>query len=96
MKKAAVAELKASLSDYLAKVKAGEEVLVTDRGTPIAKIVPIRTHRAMTEHMRKLEREGLVVIGRGRFPKEFWSLPRPSDPEGSVLAALLEERREGR
>jgi len=96
VKRAAVAELKASLSDYLAKVKAGEEVLVTDRGTPIAKIVPIRRMSAMTEQLCKLEREGLIVIGSGRFSKGFWSLPRPADPKGSVLAALLEERREGR
>ena len=30
MKTASVSELKASLSEYLSKVKAGEEVLVTD------------------------------------------------------------------
>jgi len=42
MKTAAVSELKALLSKYLSKVKAGEEVVVTDRGRPIAKIVPIK------------------------------------------------------
>ena len=40
MKTAAVSKLKASISEYLLKVKAGEEVIVTDRGKPIAKIVP--------------------------------------------------------
>ncbi|PYN64673.1 MAG: type II toxin-antitoxin system prevent-host-death family antitoxin, partial [Candidatus Rokuibacteriota bacterium] len=40
MTSAAVAKLKASLSEYLARVKAGEEVIVTERGKPIAKIVP--------------------------------------------------------
>ncbi len=42
MKKVAkVSELKASLSKYLARVKAGEEVIVTERGKPVAKLVPI-------------------------------------------------------
>ena len=36
-----VAKLKATLSEFLAKVKAGEEVIVTERGKPIAKIVPL-------------------------------------------------------
>jgi len=27
---------------------------------------------------------------------EFWKLPRPEDPEGLLLKALLEDRREGR
>ena len=42
MKTAKVSELKASISEYLSKVKAGEEVLVTDRGKPIAKIIPLK------------------------------------------------------
>ncbi|MFQ5520338.1 MAG: type II toxin-antitoxin system Phd/YefM family antitoxin, partial [Candidatus Methylomirabilia bacterium] len=40
MKLANVAKLKATLSEYLARVKAGEEVIVTERGKPIARIVP--------------------------------------------------------
>jgi prevent-host-death family protein len=38
---AAVAELKAQLSRYLSRVKAGEEILVTERGTPVARLVPV-------------------------------------------------------
>ena len=40
MKRTKVAELKAHLSDYLASVRAGDTVLVCDRNTPIARIVP--------------------------------------------------------
>ncbi|MEW6366173.1 MAG: type II toxin-antitoxin system prevent-host-death family antitoxin [Acidobacteriota bacterium] len=96
MKTAAVAELKASLSEYLARVKSGEEVLVTDRGSPIAKIIPAPRSGAGTAHLRELEKAGLIAIGRGKLPKDFWSLPRPADPKGTVLSALLEERRETR
>ena len=37
MRTATVSKLKASLSEYLRQVKAGEEVLVTERGRPIAR-----------------------------------------------------------
>ena len=40
MKAAKVSELKASLSKYVARVKNGEEILVTERGRPVAKLVP--------------------------------------------------------
>ena len=36
-----VRELKAKLSHYLATVTAGERVTVTDRGRPVAQLVPI-------------------------------------------------------
>ena len=41
MKKAGLAELKARLATYLKRVKAGDEVLITERGQPVAKLVPL-------------------------------------------------------
>ena len=97
MKTASVTELKASLSKYLAKVKHGEEILVTERGKPVAKIVPLgRDAAAFPPHLLEMERAGLIRLGTGRLPKDFWKLPRPKDPKGRVLKALLEEREEGR
>ncbi len=46
MKTTTVSKLKASLSEYLRSVKAGEEVLVTERGRPIAKLTPAASSRA--------------------------------------------------
>lgn len=40
MKRAQVSELKARLSEFLAGVRAGGDVVVFDRVTPIARIVP--------------------------------------------------------
>jgi len=40
MKHAKVSELKARLSGYLARVRAGDTVVVYDRNTPIARIIP--------------------------------------------------------
>jgi len=98
MKPAKVSELKAGLSKYLACVKRGEEVVVTERGRAIAKLVPIPPDEdPEMERMRDLERRGIVTIhGTGRIPPDFWDIPRLDDPEGLVLKALLEEREEGR
>ncbi len=95
MKTAAVSQLKASLSEYLSKVKAGEEVLVTDRGTPIAKLIPLhRPEAEVPAHLLALEKAGLVRIGRGTIKADFWNLPRPKDKKGLALRALIEERQE--
>ena len=94
---AGVSELKASLSAYLARVKAGEEVVVTERGTPVAKLIPMpRDEGSDMAHLRDLERRGLLRIGTGRLSGDFWERPMPEDPEGLVLKGLLEERRAGR
>jgi prevent-host-death family protein len=40
MKQAQIAQLKANLSRYLAEVRSGGTVIVCDRNTPIARLVP--------------------------------------------------------
>jgi prevent-host-death family protein len=96
MKIATVSKLKASLSEYLRQVKAGEEVLVTERGRPIAKLTPAVGSSAVAKQLAEMEKQGLVKIGRGRLTKDFWDLPRPKDPKGLVSQALLREREQGR
>ncbi|MEK7409511.1 MAG: type II toxin-antitoxin system prevent-host-death family antitoxin [Acidobacteriota bacterium] len=97
MNTAKVAELKASLSRYLAGVKAGEEVVVTERGKPIAKIVPIpATEEDQVRRLRQMEVQGLIRMGSGRLPRSFWEAARPADPAAGVRKALEEERSETR
>jgi prevent-host-death family protein len=43
MKSVKIAELKDKLSEHLRAVEAGEEVIVTDRNRPIARIIPVQT-----------------------------------------------------
>ena len=86
MKTAAISELKASISEYLSKVRAGEEVLVTDRGKPIAKLIPLdRDETDVPAHLLMLEKAGLVRIGRGKIKASFWDLARPKDEKGLAL-----------
>lgn len=98
-----VAKLKASLSAYLAQVKSGRELIVTEHGRPIARMVPIRAGHVdevddeEEAHLADLERRGILRRGRhGNLLEELAGMEFPEDPEGLVLAALLEEREEGR
>ncbi|MBI3767369.1 MAG: type II toxin-antitoxin system prevent-host-death family antitoxin [Deltaproteobacteria bacterium] len=95
MKTAAVAELKARLSRYLSRVKAGEEILVTERNVPIARLVPVAGTLEGLEGLRDLERQGLVRLSTGTLPKGFWKLPRDRDPRALVRRAVTKERGEG-
>jgi antitoxin (DNA-binding transcriptional repressor) of toxin-antitoxin stability system len=98
MATAAVAQLKSTLSRCLARVKAGEELIVTERRKPIARIIPMghsSPSRGQSD-LDDLERAGLIHRGTGRLPRGFWRKARMKDPKGQVLSALLQERREGR
>jgi hypothetical protein len=37
----------------------------------------------------------LIRFPTAKLPPDFWELPRPTDPEGLVRKALLEERESG-
>jgi prevent-host-death family protein len=93
--KAAVSALKARLSGFLARVKAGEEILITERDVPIARIVPVQAPGGDLRELLDLERQGLIRLGSGKLPKRFWKLRRARDPEGLVRKAVAEEREGG-
>lgn len=96
MSRASISETKATLSALLDRVKAGETITITDRGVPVARIVPLNGAEEVDwdARLESLERRGLI-----RRPKRTsdlqWLLDQPLPTfEGSVLEALLEERRE--
>jgi prevent-host-death family protein len=91
-----ISELKARLSAFLDIVRDGDEVLVTDRGRPVARLVPVRG-----DEQEDGQRELLIRSGRLRAPTatlapDFWTRPRAHDADGRSLAVLLEERDSGR
>src|SRR3954451_24778059 len=79
MKSMGIAELKALLSETLARVKAGEEVTVTEHGRPIARIMPLSRANPLAA-TQELVRTGLVKPPEKpadeAFWKMFWKLPR--------------------
>lgn len=95
MRTTGVTELKSSLSEMLARVKSGEEILVTEHGRPIARIVPLEAYDPEAG-IDELVRAGLAKLPVRPLDEErFRNAPRPEDPEGLLLKALLEERRSG-
>ena len=52
MQTTTVSQLKMSLSAYLRQVKAGEEVVITEHGRPIARLLPLSSPVPFPEHLR--------------------------------------------
>jgi prevent-host-death family protein len=91
-----VARLKAHLSRYLAHVKGGQEVLVTERGRPVAKLVPLPPAAGRESRRKRLIRAGILLPGTGRIPAALLRAPRGPRVGDAVVKLLLAERREGR
>lgn len=96
MKRASISTLKAKLSQYIDAVRQGEEILVTGRGRPVARLAPIVGSAVAGSRRDLLIRAGRLRPPTGPLPRGFWSRPRPADAGGQALSALLEERAEGR
>lgn len=99
MEKVTVSRLKNDLSAYLRKVRAGASVLVYDRDTPVARLVPLAPRRgeegdADEERLARLEAQGLVRRGQPG-PIELPPLP-PDWPRVDVVAALVADRESAR
>jgi prevent-host-death family protein len=75
MRSLGIAELKALLSETLARVKAGEEVTVTEHGRPIARILPLST-ASPAAATQELVRMGQVRAPEKPLDEAFWKLPR--------------------
>ena len=102
MKKAKIAELRNGLSRYLDHVRAGGSVIVYDRDTPIAEIVPMtrRKNRSKKdldeERLARLERRGAIRRGTGDFGEWLKTHKPIKIPGGAgVVEALLEDRESG-
>ena len=101
MIRATISEVKDGMSAYLCRVKSGESVLVMERRTPIARIVPVgfdsdggREGDSVDREAKlaPLEQAGIVVRRGSGSPLDV--LGQPLRPGAGVLEALLEERSE--
>ena len=95
IKTASVSALKARLSAFLEIVRRGDEVLVTDRGRPIARLAPVTGAQFVEGRREEMIHTGRLRAPRARLPKGFWDRKRPADPKGRGLTALLAERESG-
>lgn len=98
MRRVAITDLKAKLSEHLAAVRAGEEMIVTDRGRPVARIAPVEGEREVESRVTALVRAGRLRPPATSRPLDVSQLidGAPRDPDGYGLDALLDERRTSR
>jgi prevent-host-death family protein len=85
MTEVGVRELRDHLSRYLDQVQAGEEVVVTDRGRAIARVLPIGGERTID----RLVREGLITPAKQRRRRR----PAPLKTAGPVSDLVADQRR---
>lgn len=87
-------ELKSRLGEYVRRVRAGETILVTDRGHVVAELAPRGATGAPSEDgLLALARRGLVRLGSGNRPDLYPPMPRIGKP-GLVKRLLDWERGE--
>lgn len=94
MKTVGVRELKNRLSEYLRRARAGEGVLITDRGEVVAEIGPpghTVLDPSVPPGLTALARRGLVTLGSQGDAKLYPPLPRRRRRYRS--AQLLDEER---
>ena len=94
MKAVGVRDLKNRLSAFLRDVRAGETVLITDRGEVVAQIVPPGSHDTRPDippGIQALARRGLATLGAPNSSAVYKRYPRVLKP--GVLQQLLDEER---
>ena len=95
MKTANIAELKNHLSTYLSDVKRGEEILISDRNTPIAKIVPLQNINEFSAEEQAMAAAGILRLPENEDRYEiFRPKDRPNLKSGTVIKAIADERNE--
>lgn len=97
MRSESISSAKNRFSTLLKEVQSGESVLITDRGVPVARLVPVRLGRGVPARVIGLAQRGLARLPE-RPPSAKWlDLPRPKlGPGPSPVDGLIAERREGR
>ncbi|MGH2704751.1 MAG: type II toxin-antitoxin system Phd/YefM family antitoxin [Actinomycetota bacterium] len=80
-----IRELRNNRSRYLDRVRDGEEIVVTDRGRAVARVLPVATGRVLD----RLIAEGIVKPARQ--PKR--PAGKPIKAKGTVSDLVAEQRR---
>jgi prevent-host-death family protein len=82
----AVSTLRAELADWIERVRRGEEVVVTDRGTPVARLIAVDT----APLLERLTREGVLSRPRAGRPTARGATRVPA---GRPVSELINEQR---
>jgi len=88
-----VKELKNRLTQYLRRTKKGEELVITQRGKPIAVIRPTEANlsaKSLETKLTELARELKIMLPRKKFLSK---IPLTKISGSSISATVLEDRR---
>lgn len=83
-----IRELRQQATAVLRRVVAGESLVVTDHGHPIARLVPLRPSA-----LEQLVAEGRATPAEGDLLALLEELDLPADADGSGVSAALGELR---
>jgi len=86
-------EANQQFSKAIKAVRAGKQVVLTDRGRPIAVITPIREEDAQEAALQAMADEGLIrpAARKGPMPTPRW---RPLKVKGTPLSQTIIDDRE--
>jgi prevent-host-death family protein len=84
----AVSELRAHLSDYLDRARAGDEVVITERGVPVARLIGLTA----TATLERLAADGIIGRATATPRPRASGQPRPR-PRRPVADQVSQQRR---
>jgi prevent-host-death family protein len=93
MEQVGLREANIHFAKYVKKVKEGQEILLTDRGEPVAIIKPVmKREEPIEKRLHQMEKDGLLRRASG---KKF-SLPKLVELPGRPLSEMVIEDRKNR
>lgn len=91
MVKKGIKEIRDNFTQYLKRVKQGEEIIVTERGKPVALLKPIPEGKGVLEKLESAAMKGLI-----RLPQKKGNIPihKKIKLSGKSLTEVILEDRE--
>ena len=87
-----IRDAKMHLSKYLKMVQKGAEVIITDRGRPVGRIVPIQAKELpLEDRIKRMEDRGLIEKNTGKDRKR---IPAPIPLTNGTAQKFLQEDRD--
>ena len=84
-----IKDLKIHLGQYVSRAARGETITVTDRGTPVAMLVPLSADRTAVETLKRTGR----IRGEGAKPLGLQvKVKRKSRRDPDLAGAVVEDR----
>lgn len=86
-----IREAKVNLSKLLKNVQKGGEIVITDRGKPVGRIIPVPSDTlSLDERINELERQGWIEPRKNKKAKKLLTpIPLP----GELAQKFLQEER---